>query len=171
MQISTTSTCSPRVAVGSDGEARVVLGDGDEPGILKVFARLQDAGGEWALEKSIELTPAMLHGHGLVSSEVEITTAISQRFLPKFSKTSRRWRWSACRICTGQRHIRPSFHGHPPCMPALIMPDHSICLLGILHTCLVRPLKFTMLIKILGPHFMLIYKELNFIFFSLVCAL
>jgi hypothetical protein len=73
------------VAVGSDGEARVVLGDGDEPGTLKVFARLQDAGGEWALEKSIELTPAMLHGHGLVAREVEITTAILQRFLPKFS--------------------------------------------------------------------------------------
>ncbi|CAL5088881.1 unnamed protein product [Urochloa decumbens] len=44
------------VAVGSDGQTRIVLGAGTAT--LKVL--VQAAGGEWALEKSIQLTAAML---------------------------------------------------------------------------------------------------------------
>ncbi|CAN6173976.1 unnamed protein product [Urochloa humidicola] len=46
------------VAVGSDGETRIVIGLAT--GILKVFVRLRATGGEWALEKSIQVTAVML---------------------------------------------------------------------------------------------------------------
>ncbi|CAL5080910.1 unnamed protein product [Urochloa decumbens] len=50
------------VADGGDGEPRIVLGNNGEntAGILKVFARLRAAGGEWALEKSIQLTAVVM---------------------------------------------------------------------------------------------------------------
>ncbi|CAL5088880.1 unnamed protein product [Urochloa decumbens] len=50
------------VADGGDGETRIVLGNNAEntAGILKVFARLRAAGGEWALEKSIQLTAVVM---------------------------------------------------------------------------------------------------------------
>jgi len=55
----------PKVAlsVGRDGKARIVVHEAGD--ILKVFARLRGGGKEWALEKTIQLSAAMLGLTGL----------------------------------------------------------------------------------------------------------
>ncbi|CAD6220857.1 unnamed protein product [Miscanthus lutarioriparius] len=63
----------PKVAlsVGRDGEARIVVhGAGD---ILKVFVRIRGGGEEWALEKTVQLSVAMLglKGHRWISLACE----------------------------------------------------------------------------------------------------
>ncbi|CAN6204162.1 unnamed protein product [Urochloa humidicola] len=99
------ATLEITVAVGGDGEPRLVLGDGggDTPSILKVFARRpQAAGGEWALEKTIQLTAAMLdlprlngwrfvkggrgvHSAGTVRVKICKVAFTVQQGLPEFS--------------------------------------------------------------------------------------
>ena len=55
----------PKVAlsVGRDGKARIVVHEAWD--ILKVFARLRGGCEEWALEKTIQLSAAMLGLTGL----------------------------------------------------------------------------------------------------------